>query len=86
MTLAGGYAVKVEDTVTIHTNTAKAAERMHEKLREEYVAINTFFEKKWNEFSDVAKQVGAALEERWFALSGHRRLRDLHVYRSESTR
>jgi len=25
VTLAGGYAVKVEDTVTIHTNTAKAA-------------------------------------------------------------
>ena len=25
VTLAGGYAVKVEDTVTIHTNTARAA-------------------------------------------------------------
>jgi acetoin utilization deacetylase AcuC-like enzyme len=25
VTLAGGYAVKLEDTVTIHSNTAKAA-------------------------------------------------------------
>jgi acetoin utilization deacetylase AcuC-like enzyme len=25
VTLAGGYAVRVEDTVTIHCNTAKAA-------------------------------------------------------------
>ena len=28
VTLAGGYAVKVEDTVTIHTNTAKAAAKL----------------------------------------------------------
>ncbi len=28
VTLAGGYAVNVEDTVTIHTNTAKAAAKL----------------------------------------------------------
>lgn len=28
VTLAGGYAVKVDDTVTIHTNTAKAAAKL----------------------------------------------------------
>jgi len=31
VTLAGGYAVRVEDTVTIHVNTAKAAAEMFER-------------------------------------------------------
>jgi hypothetical protein len=32
VTLAGGYAVKVEDTVTIHSNTAKVAAEVCAKI------------------------------------------------------
>jgi hypothetical protein len=33
VTLAGGYAIKVEDTVTIHANTAKVAAELCDKIK-----------------------------------------------------
>ncbi|HEY4362112.1 MAG TPA: histone deacetylase [Bryobacteraceae bacterium] len=61
ITLAGGYAHNVEDTVTIHCNTVRAAaESVHQSRT--ITLGNANFESKLRRLFDLARAFGSALE------------------------